>query len=61
FTGFGSLGFMTGPIASVGLENLYNNYFPTEQTLSLLSTSFGVLEIFLVLITIPLLKKMEFK
>ncbi|MCC5814987.1 MAG: MFS transporter [Leptospira sp.] len=61
FTGFGSLGFMTGPIASVGLENLYNNYFPTEQTFSLLSTSFGVLEIFLVLITIPLLKKMEFK
>jgi MFS family permease len=61
FTGFGSLGFMTGPIASVGLENLYNNYFSTEQTFSLLSGSFGFLEIFLVLITIPLLKKMEFK
>jgi MFS family permease len=61
FTGFGSLGFMTGPIASVGLENLYQEFVSTELIFPLLSSSFGILEIVLVLITIPLLKRMELK
>lgn len=60
FTGFGSLGFMTGPVVSVVLENTFHEHFATESTFPLLSGSFGMMEIFLVLITIPFLKRMKF-
>lgn len=61
FTGFGSLGFMTGPILSVNLENIYLEIFSGDTTFGFLSTSFGILEIFMVLLTIPFLRKIQFR
>jgi MFS family permease len=59
FTGLGSLGFLLGPLASVGLETFYNKNLPESTSFFALSTSFGLLEIIMVLMTIPLLKKIK--
>lgn len=59
FTGLGSLGFLLGPLASVGLETFYNKNLPESSSFFALSTSFGLLEIIMVLMTIPLLKKIK--
>ncbi len=56
FTGFGSIGFMLGPVASVLLERfLSQNY---ENSFPILSGIFGGLEIFIVLLTLPFYKKL---
>ncbi|WCL49238.1 MFS transporter [Leptospira sp. GIMC2001] len=59
FTGLGSLGFMCGPICSVYLEKFYYQIFASEQAFPALSTSFGLLEICLVLCTIPFLYRIN--
>ncbi len=61
FTGIGSLGFMTGPILSVCLESLYKTSFLKDQTMGELSTTFGMLEILLVILTLPFVKKLDYK
>lgn len=56
FTGFGSIGFMLGPIASVLLQRfLSQNY---ANSFSLLSGIFGGLEIIVVLITLPFYRRL---
>ncbi|NCN11531.1 MAG: MFS transporter [Leptospira sp.] len=59
FTGFGSLGFLLGPIASVGLENFWKETESIADPFFALSSSFGFLEILMVAITIPFLSKLQ--
>ena len=53
FTGVGSLGFMLGPIFSVYLQNLLQS-MDTPFSFGILSAIFGSMEIFLVLLFLPL-------
>jgi MFS family permease len=61
FTGFGSLGFMAGPICSVLLEDTYKEIFTANLAFPALSTSFGLMEVVLVLLTIPFLRKISIR
>jgi MFS family permease len=57
FTGIGSLGFMLGPIVSFNMQNFFLSVVPKEYAFPSLSFFFGILEILLVLLTIPFFKK----
>jgi MFS family permease len=58
FTGIGSIGFMLGPISSVLLFQSIRE-IDQEMTFGILSTCFGLLEVFIVLFTIPLYKRLK--
>lgn len=59
FTGLGSFGFLLGPLASVGLENFWNQSEWVGNPFAALSTSFGILEIFMVAVTLPFLFQLQ--
>ncbi|MDX1960484.1 MAG: MFS transporter [Leptospiraceae bacterium] len=59
FTGFGSIGFMLGPICSVLLQNYLKEQFVGWNSFGLTACIFGGLEVLIVLFTLPLYKKMQ--
>jgi MFS family permease len=61
FTGLGSLGFMSGPVASDSLDLFFQKFLSEDYSIGYLSASFGFLEIFLVLLTLPILKNLSTK
>jgi MFS family permease len=58
FTGVGSIGFMLGPICSVFLLDSIQKVYK-EQSFGMLSAGFGLLEVLVVLFTVPFYKRLR--
>ncbi len=58
FTGVGSIGFMLGPIFAVLILRFLEKFYP-EISFGAVSLLFGSLEILVVLLTLPLYKKLR--
>ncbi len=58
FTGFGSIGFMLGPICSVFLLNYLQKVYK-EHSFGILSAGFGLLEVLIVIFTVPIYKRLR--
>jgi MFS family permease len=59
FTGFGSVGFLLGPIVSTLLESYLKSNLASDLAFGVLSMVFGSLEIIIVLFTLPFYKHLK--
>ncbi len=57
FTGLGSLGFLLGPIVSIGVENGLIKFIGKTNAIAATGIFFGSLEIFLVFATLPFMNR----